>query len=480
MLVVDKIYEFGRETPDAPAIVADLQPITYRTFARRIAAMRRLFAGLRQGGVALLLIDDLVASWTIDLALRSLGHTTVSIRTAAELDGVSGLDLVALITLAEERRAEFDPVVAAAAERILIEPGDFEAVDGPEPPLDIAPGDHILLTSGTTGRYKMVRHAAAEDVVAYEAVHAQREQVRELLGRQASLCLFRFGLWTAAGYGVALTTWSYGERLVLQQGPLHLALALPDLDFAIVTPAFLAEIMSAPPGAFPRRDGMQLSIVAGAISKALYRQTRDRLTPRILSSIASTEAGTWATLEVGADEDVRWHRIMPGRTVEVVGEDGEALASGALGQVRVKTDAPGYLNDPEATSRFFRDGWFYPGDLGVLDGQGRVALLGRVTDVVTILGDKRPAEPIERALEEALAVGAVCALSELEADGEDTIHIVIETPEPLERGRLEAAAKTALRGYPTAHFHFLPALPRNEMGKVQRLKLRQQLLARRG
>ena len=42
-------------------------------------------------------------------------------------------------------------------------------------------------------------------------------------------------------------------------------------------------------------------------------------------------------------------------------------------------------------AEFVRDGYFYPGDLGVLDGNGRLALYGRTTDVLSFMGDKVPA-----------------------------------------------------------------------------------------
>src|SRR5215469_15997099 len=133
MLVVDKIYEFARETPERPAVIAELEPITYAVFATWIGAMRRRFAGLRKGGVALLVIDDLPRAWVVDLALRSLGHTTVSVRTILDLEGLAGLDLVALVTLAAERQAPFEAEFALSAARVALEADDFEAVAGAEP-----------------------------------------------------------------------------------------------------------------------------------------------------------------------------------------------------------------------------------------------------------------------------------------------------------------------------------------------------------
>jgi acyl-CoA synthetase (AMP-forming)/AMP-acid ligase II len=55
------------------------------------------------------------------------------------------------------------------------------------------------------------------------------------------------------------------------------------------------------------------------------------------------------------------------------------LPEGAAGWVRVKSDGlfSGYLDDPETNRRMIRDGWFYPGDVGMLLGDRRVKILGR-------------------------------------------------------------------------------------------------------
>ena len=76
-------------------------------------------------------------------------------------------------------------------------------------------------------------------------------------------------------------------------------------------------------------------------------------------------------------------------------------------------DAPReYIGDPVATRAFFRDGELYPGDLGVLDGKGRLMLAGRVTDVLVVKGDKIRCGPIEEELQVKLDLhGAACSPS---------------------------------------------------------------------
>jgi acyl-coenzyme A synthetase/AMP-(fatty) acid ligase len=224
-------------------------------------------------------------------------------------------------------------------------------------------------------------------------------------------------------------------------------------------------------------------VTGGALSRALADKARALLSPRIITAVGSTEGGNWAWTEVGSDEDLRWHRLNPERTVEVVDEDDEPVPIGRLGLVRVLVPEGGvnsYVADPNATDAVFRDGWFYPGDIGMLDGKGRLALSGRVTDVLNLLGDKIPAAPYEQALQEALGLEGVCMLTEQGGDRSEELHVVLETPEPLDAEVLRQAALT-LSDLPDVHvhFHFVDKIPRNHMGKVERIKLRQQLLERK-
>jgi acyl-coenzyme A synthetase/AMP-(fatty) acid ligase len=246
----------------------------------------------------------------------------------------------------------------------------------------------------------------------------------------------------------------------------------------MVTPGFLHQMLTTAPPTMPRSDGLVLMVTGGPLSIGLANLVRARLTNIIVISLGSTESGGWATTFVVSDEDLRWHRLHRDRTVEVVDEDDQPLPPNRLGQVRVLLDNnfTGYLNDPDATASFVKGRYFYPGDLGVLDGKGRIALHGRVTDVLNIMGDKHPSGPYEAALQQALGLEGVCLMSEQGADREEQLHVVLETPEPIDEATLRQAAQTHLRGFPAARFHFIDRFPRNHMGKVERFKLKQRLI----
>jgi acyl-coenzyme A synthetase/AMP-(fatty) acid ligase len=479
MHVVEQIRRYARETPEATAIIGDLVPISYREFDRRIAAMRRTLAPRAPPAGANVVTDiqDIVLGWVVDLALRSLGLTTIAIREPADFASLEGLDIAAVVTLAWGRKLE----VPASAARIVLGREDLQTDEvADEPPWAAPPGAHILLTSGTTGRFKMVRVDAVQEQAFAEAIGEGSGDYMASFARGRVVHAFNFGHWTGAGYRAPPIVWSRGATVVIHQGPEKHRSLLPEVTHALLTPAFLAQLMAAPEGAFPRNDGLALYIVGGALSEPLWRRTCARLTPEIYTAVGATEGGAWTATKVEGPEDLRWHRLLPGQVMEVVDENHAPLPAGQLGLVRVKvTSDLDYLNDEEASRAFFRDGFFYPGDLGVLDGQGRVALYGRVTDVINVLGDKRPAGPVEAALEAALEVTAVCVLSEQGEESAETVHVVIETAAPIPAERLRASAETHLRGFHKVSFHFLERLPRNDMGKVERLRLKKQLVASR-
>jgi acyl-coenzyme A synthetase/AMP-(fatty) acid ligase len=223
---------------------------------------------------------------------------------------------------------------------------------------------------------------------------------------------------------------------------------------------------------------MMMSVASGSISEAQAQAVRTRITPNLYSSVGSTETITFAFTRLQTPEDRRWHCLVEGRGLEIVGDDEQPLPAGRMGLVRVSTDdgPTQYLNDPAATASFFRAGYFYPGDLGVIREDGRLSLQGRVTDVINWLGHKIAPAPIEDSIREALGVADVCLFSLQNDDGEEEIHVVLETSAGPSVQALTAILSSELHAYARAHVHTLPSLPRNAGGKVLRTQVRAMVL----
>jgi acyl-coenzyme A synthetase/AMP-(fatty) acid ligase len=220
-------------------------------------------------------------------------------------------------------------------------------------------------------------------------------------------------------------------------------------------------------------------VTGGAMPAALLADAKRLLTRQVFSVLASTEALTLGVTALVEPDDLVWHRIHPSREVEVVDESGAICEPGVEGLIRVRIidGLEGYLDDEAATREYFRDGYFYPGDLGVLRTDGRLALHGRASDVVNVLGHKIATAPLERALQDRLGVAGVCIVSIRGSGGDDEIHVAIHSERRIPPDEWAAAAKADLavmRRVPV-HVDYLGALPKNAMGKILRQQVRAQL-----
>jgi long-chain acyl-CoA synthetase len=333
----------------------------------------------------------------------------------------------------------------------------------------------ILLTSGTTGLFKMLLSTPAIDA----AFLRWRTEVTGL-SQDSILSVFQFPPWTAAGYRAAANPWMVGGTTLMEHGrEPYRALLNPGITHGVIVPALLDPILAAPENAYARNEALQLAITGGAMTRRQIELTKARITPRLFVLLGSTEISSFAYTLLETEEDQRWHRLLPHRVVEIVSEADHPVPVGEIGRVRISTkDAPtGYLGDDAATKLHFKDGYFYPGDLAIARSDGRIALQGRSTDVINVQGKKVFPVPIEDRLCESLAVSGVCLLSMQNESGEEELYVAIETAVPISAERLRAALDGASKAYPQTHVIFVPSLPRNEMGKVLRQAVRDRITA---
>jgi len=477
-MITERIFHWAKLTPNRTAVVYNGRPRSYRAFAQQIAAARGYFArqGYAGSGCAALVIDNLMEFWIFSLALRSLGLTTVAMRAPATVGKLGLADLRCVVTSAGETWPDLDSACGKLGLPLLSVSLDGEAALDLEAPAPAhPPGGHILWTSGTTGASKLVLMSAAVD-----AVMLPRKVDAFGMNQDTVLCTFNFPAWTGPGYRFSASPWTVGGAVVIEQAHKpHEALNYPGITHAVLVPGLLATILSAPADAFPRSDTMQLAVGGGAMTRRQVERTKARITPHLFNWLASTEAGGIALTPLHGPEDHRWHRILPGRVVEIVDEAGRPAPTGEVGRVRVAT-AGGptrYLNNQAATRVFFKDGFFYPGDLGVFRSDGRMALHGRFTDIINLAGRKFSPVPIEDRLTEVLGVSAVYIFAMQEDSGEEGAHVVLETSTPIDRERLKAALKKELPGFPRTRVYYVAEFPRNQMGKLLRQELRAKAIA---
>ena len=157
----------------------------------------------------------------------------------------------------------------------------------------------------------------------------------------------------------------------------------------------------------------------------------------------------------------------------------DPVPAGEIGMIEVRgaNVFQGYWRMPEKTAAELRpDGWFVTGDLGRMDADGYLSIVGRDKDMVISGGLNIYPREIEEVLDDLPGVLEAAVVGAPHADmGEGLVAIVVPDGEqPLdERALRDAVAERLARFKRPRVYVFASELPRNTMGKVQKATLRQ-------
>ena len=234
-----------------------------------------------------------------------------------------------------------------------------------------------------------------------------------------------------------------------------------------------------------RRDLSTLRVaVTGAadIPVELIRQVSEELPFELIRvGYGLTEAGT----VTGSRPDDDFEHIAttvgvpwPGFEVRTVDESGTDAPVGEPGEVIVRgeTVTRGYLEDPEATAAAIdADGWLYTGDLGTIDADGYLRIVGRIKDMFIVGGfNAYPAE-IENFLLRHPRVAQVAVIGVPdERLGEVPMAFVVPKPgPPVDASEIIEWARGEMANFKVPRaVEFLDELPMNATGKVVKDELR--------
>jgi acyl-CoA synthetase (AMP-forming)/AMP-acid ligase II len=175
----------------------------------------------------------------------------------------------------------------------------------------------------------------------------------------------------------------------------------------------------------------------------------------------------------------------PGIEAQVVGPDDSPVPDGEPGEVRLRGPrvADGYLDDPQATAERFRDGWFYTRDIArrLPAGHplaGALVMEGRADDRMNLGGIKVMPSVLEDAAFECPGVYDAAAFAVPDAQGLDECWLAVAGAADFERDSL-VRHLAAIPGLPEHRFAWIDEIPRNAMGKVDRNRLRDAVIAAR-
>jgi crotonobetaine/carnitine-CoA ligase len=185
------------------------------------------------------------------------------------------------------------------------------------------------------------------------------------------------------------------------------------------------------------RDHRVRAVQCSAIPPALHRELEERWGVGWYEAFGMTETGgDLRVTDADHDELVGTGclgRPVSYRKVQIVDAEDQPVPTGQEGEITLAGPGmmDGYLNDPEATARAMRDGWFHTGDLGRMDSAGRVYHTGRLKDMIRRSGENVAAREVEEVLliHPAVRLVAVTAVPD-EIRGEEVKAYYVAESDP--------------------------------------------------
>ncbi|MFZ0625976.1 MAG: AMP-binding protein [Acidimicrobiia bacterium] len=266
---------------------------------------------------------------------------------------------------------------------------------GQDMPTTADPGSAVtvVLTSGSSGAPKAVRHSARNWLAAAETSQAH-------LGNDSDdVWLLAMPLYHVGGLSIVVRSAYTGGavRLLPEFEPSTFAAALRgDVTMASVVPTMLSRLLDHDPGPY---DGLRAVLVGGGpIPDGLLERASAARIPALPTYGMTETCGQVATLRPGSVIDAKADPL-PGVELRIEPDGRIALRCPML--------SPGYLGEPDRAG----GEWFVTNDLGALDPDGALRVWGRADTVIMTGGEKVVPEVVEGALkrvegvEDALVVG---------------------------------------------------------------------------
>ncbi|MDD4858505.1 MAG: AMP-binding protein [Candidatus Krumholzibacteria bacterium] len=220
----------------------------------------------------------------------------------------------------------------------------------------------------------------------------------------------------------------------------------------------------------------------GAMAPAVQKQVAEVFAPaKLFIMYGATEASARLSYLDPADLPRKWGSIgkgIPNVDLFVADQCGNPLGVGEEGEIvaRGSNLMSGYWNHPEETEKVLKYGLYYTGDIGRMDEEGFIFVVGRSKDIIKIGGNRVSAKEIEEALYEHPAIheAAVIGIPDDVLGEAPKACIVLKSGYC---GNIEEELGAFLKDHLASYkipkcYEIHDSLPKNESGKIQKLKLK--------
>ena len=453
------LREHAAKTPDKVAVADTRHRLTY---ADLDALVNRVAAGLAARGVT-----------TNDVVTTQLPNRVESVVVCYAANRIGAVHNP-VVPIYGERELDF--IRTQAQTKVFVGPDDPLPESESEPRTPTPDPDAvavILYTSGSTADPKGVLHSC--NTLGAEC--AAMAEFYDLTADDVFVMPSPVGHISGLLYGVLLPVWLGATAHLLEQWDPGRFLELVEQErgtFCGGPTVFLQGVVDHPDLDRYDTSSLRLFPTGGAdVDPELIRKGLHRLKVRTGRGYGSTEFPS-ITSSTGADEPEHRRIETEGRPIganRIELRDGEIWAKGP-------ELCLGYKDGALDAESFDGDGWFRTGDLGEIDDEGYLTIVGRVKDIVIRRGEKISARELELLLADHPAVAEVAIVAMPDADrGEIACAAVVTHHDPLTLDDLTAylLQRGLSRRKLPERLEVLASLPRNAAGKVQKSVLKTQL-----
>ncbi|UUZ63471.1 AMP-binding protein [Polaromonas sp. P1-6] len=472
--------------PDAPCIADASTTLSNNEFQTRVLAAAGAFAsrGVGTGDVVALMLPNQVefavamfAAWRLGaavtpinpgLTLKEASHQIADSRTKLLVNG-SGESVVVDV-----------PAIPVAA----LQDGARHAGAPANDPAALA---LLIYTSGTTGLPKGV-------MLDHTNIEAMTDMGQQALNVTATdHCLLVLPLFHVNGIVVSiLGPLSAGGHVTIRrrfdiETFFHDVELLRPTYFSAV-PTIYSMLNALPTTMRPDTSSLRFGVCGAAPAPAdLLKNFEERYGFPLIEGYGLSEGTCASTLNPvdGLRKPGSVGLPFPGQRIAIADTHGTHLPPGATGEVLVQGPnvMRGYLGKPEETAKTVVDGWLHTGDIGRIDADGYLSIVGRLKEMIIRGGENIYPKEIEDVLHdfpgvlEAAVIGAPH-----ETLGEVVVAYVAFRSGAT--GSLDAlndhCADRLTRYKRPAAIHVVDGLPKNAMGKIDKPRLRELAKGLRG
>lgn len=470
---IDAVLFHASKAPNNPALGLESGVLTYGQLADAIyaATVRCENVGLRPGTLVGLVIADPVWQICLIAALYRLGVASVSLANQeTEIFPDNGLAAV----LHDGNKPQ-----NYTGSAILVEPDWFAHRAGaPRHSGDVFSAHdlcRVSLSSGTTGQPKPI--ALSPDII------WQRLVTYSFRGRFAASERVYCGpqLRSQFGFAIAFSALIYG-KMVCFSNTAETSIPVMSYykaDLAILSVFQLAGVADVLTKNYGGLSGLREIQAGGAlISDVLLQRTRACVSAEVVSTYASTEAGTVAFAPVEQLGEARGEGavgfVVPWAKVEVFDDQNQPVPAGRDGNIGIDTLglAPNYTPGMRQVAT---PGPFFPGDFGRLLNNGMLVVAGRSTELINIGGNKVSPDRFENILMQCDGVRDAAVFSvDINSALPQVWAAIVAEPNLDMAAVMKRCFATPMIGTPTV-VRLVPSIPRNSAGKILRDQLRKEL-----